>query len=262
MTANAMLGDKEKVMDAGMNDHIAKPINVQNMFNTMANWIVPSNPDRVIESDIIETYAEGEFPVLPGIDTSRGLATCQGNQKLYRKLLSKFQDSMRDFKEQFQLAQDSKDSEAPARCVHSLKGVAGNIGATELYKAAQDLELACKQEQAEEHIKQLLQVVSTSLSELLDSLKTLELTDLSTETEQDEQLDTEKLKTLLLQLRELLEDDDADAADVVEEIEALPGISSHKLVLKRLLKAIDEYDFELALEELDSIDLKSVNNQS
>jgi len=69
-------------------------------------------------------------------------------------------------------------------------------------------------------------------------------------------LDTEKLQSLLSQLRELLEDDDADAADIVEEIEELPGISSHTIVLKRLLKAIDEYDFDLALEELDKIETK------
>ena len=44
MTANAMAGDREKVMEAGMNDHIAKPINVENMFSTMAKWITPANP--------------------------------------------------------------------------------------------------------------------------------------------------------------------------------------------------------------------------
>ena len=42
MTANAMAGDKEKVMQAGMNDHIAKPLNVAAMFTTMAKWIKPT----------------------------------------------------------------------------------------------------------------------------------------------------------------------------------------------------------------------------
>jgi CheY-like chemotaxis protein len=41
MTANAMAGDREKVIDAGMNDHIAKPLNVAAMFATMAKWITP-----------------------------------------------------------------------------------------------------------------------------------------------------------------------------------------------------------------------------
>lgn len=60
----------------------------------------------------------------------------------------------------------------------------------------------------------------------------------------------EKLNTLLSQLRELLEEDDPNASDMVENILALPGISSHKIILKRLVKAIDEYDFETALDQL------------
>jgi len=161
---------------------------------------------------------------------------------------------MSDFKAQFQTAQGREDTEASARCVHSLKGVAGNIGATELYEAAQALELACKDKQSQEQIQPLLDNTLSSLSLVLNSLETLEQ-ESSTVSIEETSLDTEKLQLLLSQLRELLEDDDADAADIVEEIEELPGISTHTLTLKRLLKAIDEYDFELALEELDKFDV-------
>jgi CheY-like chemotaxis protein len=41
MTANAMVGDRQKALDAGMDDHIAKPINVDQMFSTLARWVVP-----------------------------------------------------------------------------------------------------------------------------------------------------------------------------------------------------------------------------
>jgi CheY-like chemotaxis protein len=44
MTANAMTGDREKVIEAGMNDHIAKPLNVGAMFATIAKWIKPKAP--------------------------------------------------------------------------------------------------------------------------------------------------------------------------------------------------------------------------
>jgi len=255
MTANAMLGDKEKVINAGMNDHIAKPINVQNMFNTMAQWIVPSNPNReVLLTDDESHIISEDITELAGIDVSAGLATCQGNQKLYRKLLVKFKESMSNFKQQFQTAQDSEDSDASARCVHSLKGVAGNIGATKVYEAAQELELACNEGQLDEQIQPLLENVLSSLSIVLSSLDTLEQ-ESNPISKEDIPLDTEKLQLLLSQLRELLEDDDADAADIVEEIEELPGITSHQINLKRLLKAIDGYDFELALEELDKFNI-------
>jgi len=256
MTANAMLGDKEKVIDAGMNDHIAKPINVQNMFNTMANWITPSNPERNVSvSGRDDNSIPGrDISELAGIDTIAGLATCQNNQKLYRKLLLKFLESERDFITQFEQAQNSEDTEAASRCAHSLKGVAGNIGANEVYEAAQALEQACKEQQLAEQIKLLLEKVEFSLSIVLNSLESLQQTSDSTSA-QEIPLDTEKFNSLLAQLRELLEDDDADAADIVEEIEELPGITSHQISLKRLLKAIDEYDFEQALSELDKLEI-------
>ena len=66
----------------------------------------------------------------------------------------------------------------------------------------------------------------------------------------------------MIQLRGLLEDDDADAADIVEEIEELPGITSHHINLKRLLKVIDEYDFEKALKELDTLKVSKIMEQA
>ncbi|MFK5894542.1 MAG: response regulator, partial [Pseudomonadota bacterium] len=259
MTANAMLGDKEKALQAGMNAHIAKPINVRDMFTTMASWIKPSNPDREISSSLDDTIydsplSEHSLPELKGIDTTAGLATCQNNHKLYRKLLIKFKQSETDFSEQFKQAQAIDGSKATTRCVHSLKGVAGNIGAKDVQYTAQRLELACHEHQSAEVIGPLLDEVVYSLSIVLESLEAIKEPTAKLAVE-DEALDTEKLKSLLMQLRELLEDDDADAADVVEEIEALPGIASQRIILKRLLKAIDNYDFDLALDELAKLEI-------
>ncbi|MCU7834081.1 MAG: PAS domain S-box protein [gamma proteobacterium symbiont of Taylorina sp.] len=257
MTANAMLGDKEKVMQAGMNDHIAKPINVNNMFAIMAQWITPSDPDKeIITNHLDDDDNEDEVPLpeLSGIDTTEGLATCQGNQKLYRKLLTKFKNTQSDFIQQFQQTRDSNDKEAPVRCAHSLKGVAGNIGAGDIYQAAQALESASKENQSAEQIDRLLDMLDNNLSIVFISLEALEHTTDKIPV-QDEPLDTEKFNFLLRKLRELLEEDDPDATDVVEEIVELPGMSSHKTGLKCLLKAIDEYDFELALEELVKLEI-------
>jgi len=96
--------------------------------------------------------------------------------------------------------------------------------------------------------------VSMSLSIVLNGLQSLKQVKPKT-SEKDEILDEQKLELLLDRLRQLLEDDDADAADVVEELEKLPGIQAHHRVLKRLLKAIEDYDFELALEELEQLNI-------
>ncbi len=91
MTANAMAGDREKVLEAGMNDHIAKPINVRDMFTTMAKWITSSNkvPEPLQPAVLVDAIDEKPLPDLPGIDIARGLATTDGNHKLYRRLLNK-----------------------------------------------------------------------------------------------------------------------------------------------------------------------------
>ncbi|MET0540389.1 MAG: response regulator, partial [Variovorax sp.] len=106
MTANAMAGDREKALDSGMNDHIAKPLNVAAMFATMAKWIRPAKaapaahapaphaPDRGERPSVVPAQAHhapaavpGALPTLPGIDQAAGLATCQGKADLYRRLL-------------------------------------------------------------------------------------------------------------------------------------------------------------------------------
>ena len=254
MTANTMAGDREKVLDAGMNDHIAKPINVQEMFTIMARWITPSEPiEETATIDADETAIEEKIPALPGINVTAGLATTQGKRKLYRKLLIKFRDSEADFVEQFREAQTSNDPEAATRCAHTLKGVAGNIGATDVQKAARELESACKKNMAAEKIDRLLENVVSALSPVLTGLAALEQDESKTPV-QVKAVDSEKLKSLTGKLRALLEDDDTDATEMIEELEELPGIQAHASALKQLSKAIGRYDFEQALEELNKLE--------
>ncbi|MBW1749631.1 MAG: response regulator, partial [Deltaproteobacteria bacterium] len=255
MTANAMAGDREKVLAAGMNDHIAKPINVQEMFTIMARWITPSEPleeavffeaDEVADEEKIQ-----EFLKLPGINVAAGLATTQNNHKLYRKLLLKFRNSEADFVDKFRKALTDKDMEAAIRYAHTLKGVAGNVGAEDVQQAAADLESACNENTAPDEIEQLLKNVAAALSPMLAGLSLLEQPGTPTPART---VDPEKRNALLVQLRALLEDDDTDATEVIEELEELAGTEAHKNVLQQLATAIGEYDFDQALAELDTLE--------
>jgi len=253
MTANAMAGDREKVLDAGMNEHIAKPINIFDMFHTMAKWITPSNP--VAESEVVvekeEEVSEG-IPEVQGIDMAAGLATCQGNQKLYRKLLIKFRDAEADFAEQFRAALSDDDPIAPEREAHTLKGVAGNIGAKAVQEAAKELEAACKEKRAAEEIEALLEAVDVELSPVLAGLAAIDKNE-NKAGEGSEALDIEQFSLLLAKLRPLLEEDDTASAAMLDELHELPGIAVHASALKRLSKAVDEYDFEEALAVLENM---------
>jgi len=176
MTANAMAGDRERALAAGMNDHIAKPINVKNMFNIMAKWITPSQLlEASATADTEKAVVEADIPVLPGaIDTAAGLASCMGDRRLYRKILQMFHDGNAGFVEQFRKAQASDAPQAATRCAHSLKGVAGTIGALAVQKAAEALESGCLEEAGKEQVDQLLDAVASELSLALVALQELE----------------------------------------------------------------------------------------
>ena len=253
MTANVMAGDRERVLDAGMNDHIGKPINVREMFTTMAKWIVPSElaGELAVESKAAPSTAEPAvdeegLPELPGIDTQAGLATTQNNLKLYRKLLGKFRDSQRDFERQFHAARDDEDPAAAERCAHTLKGVAGNIGAKEVQAAAKALEFACKEEAP--NVEALLTVVVARLEPVIDALEALDRP--AEQATGGGELDRAAIAPLVGRLRELLEDDDTDATEVIDELAPLLAGTPHAERLEAVAASIGEYDFEEALEAL------------
>jgi|GEM_PF-507378 len=259
MTANVMAGDREKVIAAGMVDHIGKPINVREMFTTMAKWITPSNPAVEVPIEVEERKEAAleveALPELAGIDIQVGLNTTQNNLKLYRRLLVKFYDSQSDFEAQYRLAETSDDPEAATRCAHTLKGVAGNIGARQIQEAAMELESASIKHAQEKEISKLLANVTKALEPVLTGLAQL-VDDKTLQGESVESLDMEQLKPLLGQLRDLVEDDDTDATEVIDELQQLSGIGEFSEQLQNLSAAIGEYDFDQALEELQEFESK------
>lgn len=252
MTANAMAGDRDKVLDAGMNDHIPKPINVTEMFSTMAKWVHLSSPNNTSGNESMSKQNNAEsvdLSQLIGIDTSQGLTICQDNKKLYVNLLIKFEAGYNDFAAQFEQSLQNEDATAPARAAHSLKGVAGNIGATGVQKAAADLEDACNDETcSRDKLFALLATVEETLASVMIGLASIK--PVNDELYDNRTLDNNKLQTLLASLKELLQEDDADAIEIIEELQELPGLSLYKAQLKALMNAVNSYDFESALTEL------------
>jgi len=262
MTANAMAGDREKAMSAGMNEHIAKPINVYDMFHTMAKWITPSNP-QVADSEASDSTREVskklEIPELNGIDTTIGLTITQGNTKLYLKLLVKFRESQAGFEAAFHQSQSDDDPDAATRTAHTLKGLAANIGAKVIQEAAYSLESACKEGVAADKIELLLEEVMKALTPVIAGLSVLDTLAPKADSAKDEVLDQEQLKKVLEDLRLLLEDDDTASMGVVDKLEEMRGMGRYASIIKKLSLAVGEYDFDEALEiftELSEASLK------
>jgi CheY-like chemotaxis protein len=165
MTAHAMAGDREKSLEAGMNDHVAKPIDPAELFSVLEKWIQPQTgrPDMVARDSLdagddepaivsdhtpplsgISSEADGLPESLPGFDLPAGLSRLQGNSKLYRKLLLDFGSSYRDASEEIQSALNSDDIKQVHSLVHNIKGLAGNLSASRLLAAATHMDGSVK----------------------------------------------------------------------------------------------------------------------
>ena len=154
MTAHAMAGDEDKSLQAGMNGHVTKPIDPDQLFAALQKWIKPSEKrSKVKQPEVSVERSESDKTVpeeeklpesLPGFDLSDGLKRLQGNKKLYRKLLLSFATDYCGAANDIRIALDAKDFDSAHSLVHNLKGLAGNLAATELQSAAVNLEKLVK----------------------------------------------------------------------------------------------------------------------
>ena len=165
MTANVMAGDREKVIAAGMNDHIAKPINVEEMFATLARWIRPANPAPVVVAPA------GDILVQLGINADIGRGATAGNEALYQRLLRSFADQEADVVDRFRQARAAGNTEAAMRILHDLKSVSGTIGANEIQRATAELENAVSEGAAAEVVERLIEAVSRALNPVIAGLR-------------------------------------------------------------------------------------------
>jgi two-component system, sensor histidine kinase and response regulator len=187
MTANAMSGDREKVLAVGMNDHMAKPLDVARMYATLAHWVArspqphPPAPNSAaagaVPTPTPAPAAEPAAPALPehlpGIDQRRGLATTMNNPGLYRRLLQRFADGQAGFAQAFALARQAADAQAAERCAHTLRGTAGNIGAQALQQAAALLEQRCREGADADTLDAALQATLAELAPVIQGLRGL-----------------------------------------------------------------------------------------
>lgn len=239
MTANAMAGDREKVLKAGMNDHIAKPIDVKTMFHTMAKWITPSAPAMTFAK---ETKEKIVIPELEGLNVKDGLARTQGNSKLYLKLLKKVRETQKDFITEFNKACDDADWELAERLCHSLKGIAGNLGADDLKECCAVLEEQSKNQQI---VQKDLQEAEVALRIVMKSLATLD--DTSQKRRDDSQeYNKEALARVLEDVLQQLEEFDTEAIETVENNHSLFCSDFLAAQYNSLNKAMSSYDFETA----------------
>jgi two-component system, sensor histidine kinase and response regulator len=255
MTANAMVGDREKALEVGMDDHVAKPIDPQQLYTALAKWIKPG--DREIPADYQvkqqKTKDNVELPeTLPDIDIKAGLTRVGGNKKLYRDLLIKFYNDHQTIISDIQEALDKKDLELAQRLAHTVKGVSGNIGATEVQKAAEPIELMIK-DGALDNINKLIQALQEKLDVPMAALKAVSETKNRDEANQGEKPKGIKaqLRAFLNQLEPLLKKrKPKPCKEIIEKINEFSWSDEYADLLNRLNKHISKYKFKDAAKTL------------
>ena len=167
MTASAMERDRLLCLQAGMNDQVNKPIAVPELFATLHRWVKPASCTPLAPKK------EPELPEpIPGIDVSNALQRL-GSAVRLRKVLIIFRQENLETMDWLHKALAQRDDQLVQRIIHTVKGVSGNLGATELASAALALEETLRSGETDA-LGASLAAFEKSLSRLLDSIRVLE----------------------------------------------------------------------------------------
>jgi len=246
------------VLAAGMNDHISKPIDVDEMFKVLARWIKPrvgqSQPAVVAAEST--TAAPAPLAKLPGIDVEAGLRRTQQNHALYGRMLDKFASGHADFEAAFRAALDRDELALATRMAHTLRGTAGTIGANAVWQAATELELACDQGRPKAHLMNQLVAVGRELTPVLAGLRqraggAAPSTKRAPAARPDATAAKAELAQLARKLRDLLVASDPDALSLAAELRRVAQASPVQVEVEDIAQAVDDFRFDDALEALD-----------
>ena len=258
MTAHAMAGDHEKSIEAGMNDHLTKPIDPDQLISALVKWVKPG--DRETSQGLSESSSKSKkvqdiLPAqLPGISIASGLGRVAGNRQLYAKLLCKFKDGQKNAVYQIKAALQLGDMETATLRAHTVKGVSGNLGGDNLYQAASELEKAIKEGK---NLDLVMAEFDSQLKVVIDGIRVVEER-LTSQKEPEVSgaeapVDREAVKTLLQEIAQLLESDLSEAMNRLEALNRLLANSSVKVEFKRLEKQIESFDTDTALKTVENI---------
>jgi two-component system sensor histidine kinase/response regulator len=254
MTAHATVEERQKCLDAGMNDHISKPIDPVTMFATIGQHYRPA-PARSLEAASPQSSGQtvdGLLPDLPGIDVAQGLKRVAGNRKLYLKLLREFHRDYPAAVGTIQEAIAGNRLEEALRLAHTLKGVAGSLGAMNLFADAGEIESALKAgdpEKAAANLPKVAELLQTVISGLAAVAETPEKVPAGSAVQE---VNREALASALSGLEEMLRKNNPDAEVALENIVSL--CRGHWAVsTRRLGAAIDQFDFKAAIKALEAL---------
>jgi CheY-like chemotaxis protein len=255
MTAHALVEERQRCLDAGMDDHVSKPIDPDALFATLMRWakLRPRTVESPVPPSPAKTADEVILPEIVGVNQADGLNRVAGNRRLYRDLLGQFAAKQGDAAAQISAALKSGDSKLAERIAHTVKGVAGNLAIIEVQSAAQKLEKGIRERQ--NSVTVLLETFATLL---VTQVRAIEQALQESAPAQPEEVPSstfngEVAAAAIARLKSLLDTNDGDADDAFRSLkEAVAGVVDRPH-LDDLSASISDFDFEVALVKLDGI---------
>jgi two-component system sensor histidine kinase/response regulator len=217
MTAHATTEERQRCLDDGMNDHVSKPIDPALLYETLARYVPrPAAAAAAAPAPKPRPAGADGLPRIEGLDAADGLARVAGNRSLYLKLLRQFADQQGEAPQQIVAALKSGDRKLAERLAHTVKGVAGSLGARELQQIAGALEKAISMSAAPAVLNPAEAALETALKSFVARLRA-GLPAEAAAAVPAAAFDPEKAKKFVLAMTGHLNNFDAAAADLLAE---------------------------------------------
>jgi HPt (histidine-containing phosphotransfer) domain-containing protein len=181
MTANAFEEDRQRCLDAGMNDHLGKPVEPARLFAAVLKWLDASGatrrpPDPKLEFATTQAQDPGQYDHLKmvrGLDVESGLKRFGGRIANYVRTLNKFADSEGAVIALLRGHLDAGNLEQTQRRLHSLRRAADFIGATRLQSLAVELEQALRERCAKQEIERFFTALAAEHTNVIEGIRAL-----------------------------------------------------------------------------------------
>jgi two-component system sensor histidine kinase/response regulator len=252
MTANAMQSDREACLRVGMNDHLGKPIEPEELWGKLLRWVparlTANNPPLPKPVPAVQVDTGNDVSLnIEGLNADAGLRRALGKQTVYQSMLSKFAENQKQIPAQLETALATKDLELAERLAHTLKGLAGNIGAEQLQQDAAAIEEAIHAHRIPiaTQLQPLLQTMSHRLQNLVVQIEQNSPQPEPIQSAPPLQIDRDALEKICVHLDELLEENNSEAVYLVEANQTLLQAALLDNY-PRFHNAIENFDFDTA----------------
>jgi two-component system sensor histidine kinase/response regulator len=262
MTAHALAEERQKAMDAGMTDHVTKPIRPEALFETLRRYAgrgagaepIARQPAPNAEPQSVPDAAPQPVPDIEGIDVRGGLQRVAGNAKLYLDLLARYVEGQRDAIQKIRTALGTGDRVLAERIAHTLNGVSGNIGAVQVQVAARETEGAIAKNQEEAQVDAALRRLSDVLEPTIARIRAALESAAPEHEEAALPADPAAVREALGRLARYAEESDSEAFDYLESVRGVLKAGCPEEELKELERSLRSYDFSGTLKVLRSLE--------